>query len=152
MPKTITNFTDNYAFLSNYYKHNLITDIDYPDIKYPTVEHAFQAAKTLNRSERMRFSELVTPSEAKLAGRHVKLREDWEDIKLDIMKHYLKEKFSIPELRELLLATEDAILVEGNTWHDNFWGDCHCSQCKNRIGYNNLGQLLIQIREEIKED
>lgn len=152
MQGTIISFADNYAFLSNFYKHNLITDIDYPDIKYPTVEHAFQAAKTLSRSERKQLSELATPAEAKFTGRHIKIREDWEDVKLDIMKYYLKEKFSIPELRERLLATEGTILVEGNIWHDNFWGDCYCNKCKNKIGYNNLGQLLIQIRKEIKED
>lgn len=152
MPKVIDSFLKEYFFLSNFYQHDLIPDMTWPDIKYPTVEHAFQAAKSLNRSERMRISELATPADAKRAGRVIKLRPDWEEIKIDIMTRYLREKFSIPKLRERLLATGDAVLVEGNNWHDNFWGDCHCPSCKNKIGYNHLGQTLIKIREEIKED
>lgn len=146
MPKVIDSFLKEYFFLSNFYQHDLIPDMKWPDIKYHTVEHAFQAAKSLDRSERMRISELATPSDAKFAGRRVNLRQDWEEIKIDVMKHYLREKFSISKLRERLLATEDAILIEGNNWGDTTWGQV------NGEGKNYLGKLLMEIREEVKED
>ena len=66
------------------------------------------------------------------------------------MKFGLTEKFRIPELREKLLATGNEELVEGNTWHDNIWGNCSCDCCKKIEGQNKLGKLLMQVREEIR--
>ena len=67
------------------------------------------------------------------------------------MLEALRTKFSIKGLKEKLLATGDEELVEGNFWHDNFWGVCSCSKCGNK-GQNKLGKLLMQVREEIKND
>ena len=67
------------------------------------------------------------------------------------MEDYLTCKFAIPELREKLLATKDAELIEGNWWHDNFWGNCLCSKCKDIQGKNMLGKLLMKEREQIKK-
>ena len=64
----------------------------------------------------------------------------------------LRKKFANPELRDLLLATGDEELVEGNYWHDNEWGNCTCPRCKNIPGKNKLGKLLMQVREEIKNN
>jgi predicted NAD-dependent protein-ADP-ribosyltransferase YbiA (DUF1768 family) len=64
----------------------------------------------------------------------------------------LRLKFAIPELAEKLLATGDAELIEGTTWHDNTWGNCSCPQCENIPGENRLGKLLMQVREEIKNN
>ena len=54
-----------------------------------------------------------------------------------------------PRLRECLLSTQDAVLVEGNTWHDNYWGNCRCRKCRRHKGLNRLGRLLMQVRAEI---
>ena len=67
------------------------------------------------------------------------------------MRTLLRKKFSMPELREKLLATGDTTLIEGTTWHDNYWGVCSCEKCGGR-GKNRLGELLMEIREELRED
>lgn len=82
----------------------------------------------------------------------VKLREDWEKVKYDCMKITLRCKFTQNKnLKEKLLATKDAILIEDTTgWHDNIWGDCNCVRCKNKKGENLLGKALMEIRDELK--
>jgi ribA/ribD-fused uncharacterized protein len=90
-----------------------------------------------------------TPGKAKRLGRAITLRTDWETVKYDIMLMGLRLKFCDKELREKLRKTGDEMLVEGNYWHDNIWGDCSCDACKNRPGRNELGKLLMQVRNEI---
>lgn len=144
----ITVFDGDFAFLSNFYP----SPITISGETYPTVEHAFQALKTYDVEARRLIAAAPTPGKAKAMGRAVVLRKDWEEIKEDVMAICLKAKFDIPELREKLLATEDAYLVEGTLWHDNEWGSCHCEKCINKIGKNKLGNLLMQRREEIRND
>lgn len=67
------------------------------------------------------------------------------------MEDGLRLKFTDPELKSKLLATGDEELVEGNTWHDRTWGRCVCSKCGGQ-GQNLLGQLLMELREEIKKE
>lgn len=143
----IPEFSGKYNFLSNFSD----SPIKYEGIVYPTVEHAFQAAKTLNINKRLEIAHASTPGQAKRLGRSVKLRSDWEEIKVDIMRECLRLKFEIPELREALLETGNAELTEGNTWHDNFWGICYCSKCRaSAHGKNVLGLLLMEVRDEIR--
>lgn len=147
----INKFEGKYEFLSNFYHSEII----YDGILYPTVEHAFQAAKIFpftkeNEAIRKRISKLTTPGKAKYTGRSVHLREDWEDVKDDVMYTCVKEKFKIPELREKLLQTGDEMLVEGTTWHDNYWGDCSCPKCVHIQGRNQLGKTLMRVRQEIR--
>lgn len=142
-------FDGKYAFLSNFYSSPIAPFDD--GIVYPTVEHAFQAYKTTDINKRKEIAAQPTPGKAKRLGRHVKMRDDWREIRIDIMYIALKEKFRDLELRTKLLATENAELVEGNTWSDNFWGDCHCPKCRDIKGENNLGKLLMKIREDYKK-
>ena len=65
------------------------------------------------------------------------------------MEGGLRQKYAKDPLRQMLLDTGDAILIEGNFWHDNFFGSCTCPKCGNK-GQNNLGKLLMQIRDEMK--
>lgn len=106
----------------------------------------------MNLSERARIAAASTPGLAKRAGRAVELRKDWEKVKVDIMRDAVELKFAIPELREKLLATGDANFIEGNTWHDNFWGKCTCPKCKNLASGNRLGVLLRQTRNKIQKE
>ena len=111
---------------------------------YPTVEHAYVAAKTTDRIIRSVIQTTASPGEVKRLGRQFDLREDWHDIKLQVMEDLLWQKFQEPELKEKLLATGDEEIIEINTWNDTFWG-----QCKGK-GQNNLGKLLMKIREALR--
>ena len=144
----INKFEGKYEFLSNFYPSRITID----SVSYPTVEHAFQAAKTRSFLKRIEISKLDTPREAKKAGRQVELRSDWETIKDQVMYDCLKEKFKIKELKEKLLATGNEELVEGTTWHDNYWGNCSCEKCRNIEGKNILGKTLMRLREELRNE
>lgn len=143
----IDSFRGKYACFSNFFKAPVVLD----GVTYPTVENAFQAAKTFDEKERARFVD-VDPSMAKRLGRRVKLRSDWEQVKTGIMRDLLKQKFAPgTQFRRVLDSTMGCTLIEGNTWHDNFWGDCHCARCSGREGKNTLGRLLMAIRDTSTE-
>lgn len=147
MMKMIDKFDGEFAFLSNFYP-SAISD---GYTTFPTVEHYFQACKCEYMDDYDAIAAAPTPGQAKRLGRQAVLRDDWEQNKLNVMETALRKKFAIPELREKLLATGDAYLVEGNFWHDNTWGDCGCEKCKHTHGQNNLGKLLMKIRTDIRE-
>lgn len=136
----IKEFRGKYYFLSNFYE----APITYEGITYQNNEAAFQSAKVLDMSVREKFS-ILDPSSAKRKGRHVQLRHDWEKVKFDIMYEICKAKFSQnAELKDKLLATGDEYLEEGNTWGDRIWG------AVNGKGQNNLGKILMRVREELR--
>lgn len=140
-PDPIHEFSGRYRFLSNFYP----APVEFDGLQYPAVEHAFQAAKTLDRKRRIEISLLATPGEAKRVGRSLALRSDWEIIKVEVMATLLREKFSREPFRAKLLATGESELAEGNHWGDQFWGVC------NGMGLNILGVLLMQIRKELTD-
>ena len=142
----IVEFDGEYAFLSNFYD----SPIFYEGITYPTNEHFFQAMKTLDIETRKAIAAAPTPGAAKRMGRHVSLRPDWEQVKVDVMRTGLMLKFTDAALTEKLLATGDEELVEGNWWHDNTWGNCHCTECSRKGGRNLLGMLLMELRKELQ--
>ena len=142
----IVEFDGEYAFLSNFYD----SPIFYEGITYPTNEHFFQAMKTLDIETRKAIAAAPTPGAAKRMGRHVSLRPDWEQVKVDVMRTGLMLKFTDAALAEKLLATGDEELVEGNWWHDNTWGNCHCTECSRKGGRNLLGMLLMELRKELQ--
>lgn len=145
----IDKFEGQYDFLSNFYP----SPFEWHGVNYPTVEHFFQAAKANTQEDFNMVMREPNPGGAKHAGRNVELRPDWEEIKDKVMYTALKEKFAIPELRKKLLDTDNEYLVEGNTWHDNYWGVCRCSRCDTtKTGKNHLGLILMKVREEIKND
>lgn len=141
----ICEFEGKYAFLSNFFPSSIL----YEGIVYPTNEHFFQAMKTLNQEERKKIAAADTPGKAKRLGRHVQLRADWEQIKVDVMRTGLMLKFTDAELAQKLIDTGDEELIEGNWWHDNTWGSCFCSDCINKPGRNLLGMLLMELRKEL---
>lgn len=137
----IDKFDGDYAFLSNFYYSPFM----FQGRQYPTVEHFFQAHKAKTYEDFISVLVEPTPKGAKQVGRKIKMREDWETVKDTIMLEGLRAKFSIKGLREKLLATGDEELIEGNHWHDTYWGVC------NGIGKNKLGKMLMQVREEIRK-
>ncbi len=150
MQRVIDRFDGEYAFLSNF--HPVPGGIEMDEKVYSTVEHAYQASKTLSPAEREIIRKIGSPGQAKKMGRRLTIRPDWEStlndfpVKMTIMRSLLQKKFAVPELRERLLATEDAILIEGNWWGDTYWGVCRGE------GANWLGSLLMEVREELKEE
>lgn len=151
---SITHFTYEYDFLSNFYTATVVLD----NVRYASVEHAYQAAKTLDPEIRQAFSldfnPNLKPNKAKTIGQNLKLREDWIKVKLPIMRDLVIQKFAEQPLRDKLLKTGDAYLEEGNYWHDVFWGVCHhkmegktCKEPEHRpFGGNHLGYLLMDVR------
>lgn len=137
----IESFKGKYSFLSNFHP----SKVKFEGLIYPTSEHAFQAAKTLNMDIRKRFCSYDSPGIAKRMGRKIELRSDWEEVKVSTMKKIVKLKFlQHPVLTKRLLNTGNTKLIEGNTWNDTFWGVCRGK------GENNLGKILMEVRDELK--
>ena len=151
----IDAFRNEYDFLSNFY----ISPLTWKGHKFSTSEHAYQWAKTDDPAEQKTVLVHVfetggemptTPGQAKSAGGAVTLRPDWEETKLNIMYDILKAKFTQNwGILQKLLNTGDAELIEGNSWHDNWYGDCKCQGCKNIPGQNILGKILMRLRTEL---
>jgi ribA/ribD-fused uncharacterized protein len=152
MSDRIESFSGPYRFLSNFY----LIDIPFEGRVYPSVEHAFQASKCCDADVRDAFTQLRHPGTAKKIGRTLPLRPGWDTVRRDIMRQLLAVKFpagdavGISPLSYQLLLTDDQYLVEGNTWHDNFWGSCHCFNCNIIPGQNWLGVLLMERRSELQ--
>lgn len=144
----ITQFTNDYAFLSNFFPSPLIWE----GIEYPTVEHAFQAAKSNDPETRRAIAAKQTPSKAKRAGGARGIVADfdhaaWELKKVKVMHELVRLKFfQNRELGGRLLATGTRVLREGNTWGDTFWGVCQ----RTGQGRNELGKILEAVREELR--
>ena len=137
--KIIDNFKDDdYSFLMNSCNCVVMMEGEF----YPTVEHAFQAAKTFDLQERTNIRRAQTAREAKRIGRRVTIRPDWDNIRVNVMSTLLRQKFdySNKSLRNQLLATRNAKLVAGG---DTFWGQV------DGVGQNKLGELLMETREAI---
>lgn len=140
----INSFTGAYAFLSNYYDPCPMT---FEGRLYRNSEAAYQAQKCADESKKDLFAEL-DPDEAKNLGKRVWIVDDWDDRKADIMRKIVRAKFEQhPELATRLVETGDEELIEGNTWHDNFFGDCQCAECRGIPGGNWLGIILMDERE-----
>jgi len=142
VPAPIDSFQQDgeHLFLSNFYWH-----------KGWTVEHHYQAAKTGDNRARAEILLADTPGQAKRLGQKCPMRADWDDVKIAVMESLLYRKFASGEMATKLLRTGQAPLIEGNRWHDQFWGDCRCGRAKcSEPGSNWLGYLLEQVRETIR--
>ncbi len=140
----VKRFRGDYYFLSNFYE----APVRYDGLRYTNNEAAFQAQKCLTEEEKKRFTTLG-PGEAKRLGRRVKLRPDWDEVRIGIMEGVVRAKFNQnAELRRLLLATGDAELREGNTWRDMFWG----VDLETGRGRNELGKILMKLRDDLRAE
>lgn len=134
----ILGFKGSYRWLSNFAPSRVTLD----GATFPTVENAFQAAKTLVQRERGIFTH-VEPRAAKLYGRRLALRSDWDAVKESVMLELLRQKYAQEPYRSLLLDTGEAYIEETNSWGDRYWG-------VDTTGLNRLGHLIMQVRDEIK--
>jgi N-glycosidase YbiA len=136
--------TDKYGMFSNFSRHGITIDGKY----WPTVEHYFQAQKFLDVEHQTRIARARTPKEAKQLGwdHSIPIREDWDDIKDDIMRQAVLRKFEThKDIKEILLGTGDEELVE-NAPSDYYWG---CGA--DGSGQNKLGHILMEIRSILRE-
>lgn len=141
MSNSICGFRDDYFFLSNFYN----CEIEYNGLIFQNSESAFQSAKFTNLAHRMRFCN-ISGSYAKKLGRNrnIPIRDDWDRVRCDIMYNILLTKFtSCDDLKNKLIDTHDKHIEESNNWNDRFWGTC------GGIGNNNLGKILMQIRNDL---
>jgi ribA/ribD-fused uncharacterized protein len=139
----IKQFKGETRWLSNFWP----CAIAYEGHVYPSTEHAYQAAKTLNEAERLPFTNAsLSAGDAKKMGKTVTLRDGWQDVSLRIMYELNYQKFSRNDfLRNKLLATGDAHIEEGNNWGDDFWGTV------DGKGHNHLGKIIMMVRNDIIE-
>ena len=134
---------DEYGELSNFAAYPIFVR----GKRWPTSEHYFQAQKFAGTPHAEEIRRAKKPRIAADMGRDRKrpLRRDWESVKDSVMLDALRAKFTQhADLRELLLATDDAELVE-HTANDSYWGDGGDGSGKNR-----LGQLLMRLRDQLR--
>lgn len=144
MPK-VNGFEGKYRFLSNFYPVEILVD----GINYPSVEHAYVAAKTGDKNIKQKIANIPTAAAVKKFGKTIEPPKDWDTNKISIMLYLLIKKFENGDLRKRLKNTEGYELIEENWWHDNFWGDCDCNKCRDIKGQNVLGKLLMKVRTAI---
>ena len=145
----INSFKGEYEWLSNFWRLIIV----YDHIRYTSVEHFYQAMKFLERELRELIASQQYPGQAKRKAHELNqlVRPNWYDINLVVMEYGLRCKFGDYHLAAKLILTHPQLLVEGNYWHDNFYGDCYCKKCVNIEGQNLLGKLHMKLRTELVE-
>ena len=132
------------GYLATYSNHGFYKD----GIYWKTSEHYYQAHKFKDEDIQRMIIEAPTPKIASKIGRNrnFKLREDWENVKKDIMYEAVLYKFKAnPDILEKLLKTGDEEIIEA-TVKENYWG---CGPLKD--GQNNYGKILVAVREVLRD-
>lgn len=143
----VSEFRGEYRYLSNFVCPNPIV---YKGITFKTVEHGYVYFKSKDNIFRKDVLNCKTAWEVKKLGGKVELRKDFDFIKLYLMYSLVCNKFkNNPDLL-YKLKTIKGDIIEGNYWHDNYWGDCRCNKCKVIMGENNLGKILMYIRDNVE--
>jgi ribA/ribD-fused uncharacterized protein len=143
MPKEIYFYTRKceYGWMSNFDHCFQLVGIR----MYRTNEHYYQSMKATDEKIAKWIAEAPTAYLAMVAGRNLRegeFKPNWDEIKTDVMLTGLRAKFKDPALRAALLNTGDAIIHEDSPT-DMFWGV---------KGQDMLGKLLMQVREEIRNE
>lgn len=133
--------TSHFVF-SNFSAHA----VEFKGQRYPTVEHAFHAAKFDDETIKNEIKNATSPLEAFKLGKKYKpqRRSNWDEIKVDVLYLLVKEKVNQhEEVKNALLATDDEQIIEDNP-HDDFWGNG-----PDGNGANHTGKILMKIRENL---
>lgn len=140
----ISQFLGPYRFLSNFYPASM----RFLGHDVPTSEHAYQMCKAMGDKDIEHIATALSPAEAKRRGQLIKVRPDWNEMRLGCMKLVVRNKFTQNGiLGSMLVGTGDALLIEGNKWHDKFWG----VDLRTGVGENNLGKILMEVRSELND-
>lgn len=154
----VKGFFGPYLWLSNFH----LCEVQYEGLLYPSSEHAYMAAKSTDSNIRRKFiinppiegydgltllhGKTLSPSDARKLGQTIKLRDNWEEIKYDTMLEVVFNKFlRNKDIRQKLIETGDKYLEETCYWKDTYWGVDY-----KLGGKNNLGRILMKVRECIK--
>jgi len=134
----IESFSGKYRFLSNFYPATVV----YEGFVFPSVEHGFVAGKyRFDKFQVDRINKL-SAGQAKRYGREAILPSSWNTNRNKIMVDLVTAKFESSLLMDMLRSTDEKILIEGNTWGDTYWGECPIG-----TGKNQLGKILMNIRD-----
>lgn len=151
----IKGFFGEYKFLSNFWPAKVFLDGE----EYSTTENAYQAAKYESGSKAREHLRSCTPREAIVFVRDYPegqaTEEEWNSRKLQVMKDLLVQKFDKdlnPENFDTLLQTGSKYLEETNYWEDTYWGVHKTDMSEKGVGENNLGKLLMEIRDTIRTE
>ena len=144
MEDILTFTTPEHRWLSNM----TYVNIEYDGIIYPSTENFYQAMKYSEGSKRAYVSTLRPFLSKHYSKENQMTSEVFEEKKLQIMEYAQQQKYSKEPFRSKLLQTGDAHLEEGNWWGDKFWG----VDIKTRQGENNLGKIIMKIRDQLKQE
>jgi ribA/ribD-fused uncharacterized protein len=140
----ITEFQNEYRWLSNFAP----VKIKLNGLEFPSVEHAYMSAKSEDEEwKKFCSNQNNTAGDVKRKSRSIALKDNWNEIKLEVMANCIEQKFNTEPYRTKLLETKDEYLQEGNRWDDKFWGVC----LKTNKGENHLGKLIMSIRGTLAE-
>jgi ribA/ribD-fused uncharacterized protein len=134
----IKEFQGAYRWLSNFSPCKVILD----GVEYQSVEHAYMSAKSNDLDWKSFCATTISPGEVKKASRSVQLIPDWDQVKVDIMRTCIDQKYNQSPYKEKLIATGNEYIQEGNMWNDTFWG----VSLKTNKGKNMLGVLIMEKR------
>lgn len=141
--KVVSEFNGEYDWLSNF----VPVEIKYAGRTYPSVEHAYQSAKSTDEVWKNTCQDITIHAGAiKRMSKHVKIAKNWDAVKYKIMKKLIHEKFNVSVFKDRLLATGEMYLEEGNRWGDKYWG----VDIKTGVGFNHLGNLIVAKRNLLK--
>ncbi|WP_280829842.1 NADAR family protein [Mycobacterium sp. OTB74] len=139
----IDRFRGDHYFLSNFYP--AVTP--HRGHHFPTSEHAYMAARTTDAGAVAAILAASVPTHAQQIGRTATQLANWDQHRFRLMEEILIAKFTHnPELADKLIATTGSLLIEGNTWHDQTWGNCTCDEHRGLAGENALGVCLMAVR------
>ena len=134
---------EQYAFLSNFE----LVDIEFRGYIYPSVEHAYQSAKSDDTEWKRKCQDReIKPGKIKSSAKHITAVDGWNQLRLKVMKECIRKKFQQEPYKQMLLDTGDKYIQEGNHWFDAFWG----VRVDNDKGQNHLGKIIMDIRDELK--
>jgi ribA/ribD-fused uncharacterized protein len=138
----MSNLVYKGRWVYNWFSNMELDPITIDGITYPSVENYYQGMKSGHPKILQIFSKLP-PYQAKKEGKRLKLRDDWEQIKFDVMEKALRIKFAPGTSWYTKLKATEGEIVEWNNWGDKIWG-----KTLNGEGENNLGKILMKIRDE----
>lgn len=124
--------------------------VEWKNIRWPTSEHAYQAAKFMDSypSIAQEILDAKSADEAKKIAHHNhdKIPEDWDSQKIKIMEEICSNKLRQHPyiMMELLLHTGNGVIVETSP-KDDFWG-----WGPGKDGRNELGKIWMRLRDELK--
>lgn len=138
--EAIESFSGDNRWLSNFWPCRVTLD----GLEFDSVEAAYVAAKTMDIGIRHEIKMLSSAGKCKRFGRSMAVRDDWDRVKVLVMKGLLQQKFAAnTDLGRNLQSTGNKQIIEGNSWGDEFWG------VSDGKGLNTLGLLIMEIRSAL---